>query len=151
MSRKITIMDSNYIRAFGMNGPITSAISCEDSTVKQLIDAGHKVYEKLPDGSSKRLTRADFEIITADKIKPADKPKPVVTKVVENKEPVKVETAKVEEEGKAFNGVSATTAATIADKAEPEVDTTAMSKSQRRAQKRAKLEAAKEAENTTEE
>lgn len=150
MSRKVTIMDSNYIRAFGMNGPITTPISCEDSTIKQLIDAGHKVYERMADGTSKRLTRADFEIITADKIKPADKPKPVVTKVVENKEPVKVETADVENEGKAFNGVSATTAATMPEKEEVEPDTAAMTKSQRRAQKKAKLEAAKEAENAAE-
>lgn len=144
MSRRITVLDSNYIRVFGMSGPITTAISCEDSTIKQLIDAGHKVYERFADGSSKRLTRADFEIVTADKIKPAAKPKASVASTVKTVATEKVETPAIDE-GKVFNGVSATTTATIPEK-EEEPDTATLTKAQRRAQKKAKLEAAKEAE-----
>lgn len=146
MSRRITVLDSNYIRVFGMSGPITTPISCEDSTIKQLIDAGHKVYEKFADGSSKRLTRADFEIVTADKIKPAAKPKASVASTVKTVATEKVETPAIDE-GKVFNGVSATTTAAIPEKEEEDTpDTAALTKAQRRAQKKAKLEAAKEAE-----
>lgn len=145
MSRRIVILDSNYIRAFGVCGPITTPTPADDSTILNLINAGHKVYEKLTDGSSKRLTRANFELVTADKIKPADKVEPVVTSVKTSTEEVKVETPALDE-GKVFNGVSATTAATLPEKTEEAPDTVATTKAQRRAQKKAKLEAAKDSE-----
>jgi hypothetical protein len=158
MSKRIVIYDSNYISLFGRCGPLTSPITCEDSTVLQLINAGHKVYEKLPDGSTKRLTRTDFEVVTADKIKAtAKKTEEKVDAPVEEEKPVVNTEAKVEatklDEGKVFNGLSATTEAVIPEKKEEveEANSVATSKAQRRAQKKAKLEAAKEAENASEE
>lgn len=145
MLRRIVIMDSNYIRIFGVNGPITTPTQCDDATILALINAGHKVYEKFADGTTKRLSRADFEVVPADQVKPAAKVAQATVKVDVPADQAKVETP-VYEEGKVFNGVSATTEAIIPDKIPEETpDTTVSTKAQRKAQKRAKLEAAKEA------
>ena len=138
--RKITILDSNYIRAFGLNGPIVTPMSVADETIKQLIANGHRVYERLSDGTNKRLTMADMEAHEAKQ--PAKK----VAEVKETKTEVIVEQTKLEEEGKAFDGLSATTVATMPEKVEEETPVVATTKSQRKAQKKARIEAQKAAE-----
>ena len=143
MSRKITVNDSNYLKSFGIYGPITTPMACSDATIRTLLNGGHKVYEVKPDGTSVRLTLADLDSNTttaAVASKPA--PKKVATETV-------VETTAEVDEGKVFNGVSATTAATVPE-VESEPSQTTMSKSQKKAQKKAKYEAKKEAEKEAE-
>ena len=143
--RKITILDSNYISTFGLNGPIVTPMACTDDSIRRLIASGHQVYEKLADGTSRRLTLADLDAPVA----PAT-PKSAVKVESVKTEPV-VEETKIEEEGKAFDGLSATTSATIPEKVEEEVPAPTLTKAQRRAQKKAKVEAQKEEAEATEE
>lgn len=145
MSKKITILDNNFIRQMGIYGPVTRPSTYDDAFVKKLINDGHAVFEKLDDGTSRRLTLASFDKRPAPAKAPA-KEKPVVTKVEE----VKEEAAPIEV-GEVYNGVSETTAPTMPVK-EEEPTPVATTKAQRKAQKKAKLEAKKaEAEAATEE
>jgi hypothetical protein len=147
MSKKIVIYDSRYIRQFRIYGPIARPSIYDDDVIKKLIADGHSVYERLPDGTDKRLTMKDFEIPnTTTPAKTVEKPaeKPVATKVTEAVEETPVITS-----GEVYNGVSETTTPVMPAKEET-TSTTSMTKAQRRAQKKAKLEAAKETEETTE-
>ena len=129
-----------------MNGPITRPTIYDDAIVKRLVYEGHSVYERLNDGTNKRLTRADYETAEA------------TTNTVEVPEvkPVSVKTEVIEDVvapidgGKVFTGVSATTAPVMPEKEDNTPSTASLTKAQRKAQKKARLEAARaEAEEAT--
>ena len=151
MNRRIMVYDSNYIRAFGFSGPVTTPVSLNDDTVRQLLNEGHSVYEKLADGSSRRLTKADFEMAIPEPkspVKVATKIQSVATPATTETTTVVEEETSILEEAKVFNGVSATTAPVIPEKTEETPDTTATTKSQRRAQRKARIAAAEAQEKS---
>ena len=146
MSKKIVILDSRFIRQFRIYVPVTRPTIYGDDVIKKLIADGHSVYERLNDGSNKRLSMKDFEDEVKPVVKADPKPaaKPVETKVTET-----VEEAPIAG-GEVFNGVSETSTPVMPAKEETEPAATTMTKAQRKAQKKAKLEAAKETEETAE-
>lgn len=149
MNRRIIILDNNYIRVFGVHGPITTPTYYDDSVVRKILADGHRVYERLADGTTKRLTLADLDKAEASAPAPvAAKPAPkkAAEKPVTKKETVVEEPAPIETTEKVFDGMTEKSAPVLPEKTDIEPTAATTSKSQRKAQKKARYEAQKAAE-----